>query len=230
LSENANISVSFSALRSSFTVDGSSSCSGHLSSKRRKVETSKPNSTLKKYFSVQMADLNSKSPTKEIDQSQESPKIKSFEQFSEISSQDECRPKLKISFFEDFKKSSSENSSKSENEEQSMPKVTIFGLIEKSEIEIDLVKEKTEKEIKIWDEDKGFEKTNRKTRNIEFSFESLRKQTTLNNAETKNTESNFRRFLAKISPTENETAEDELRKEFCRDDFRKMKIFGQVGT
>ncbi len=43
----------------------------------------------------------------------------------------------------------------------------------------------------------------------------------------KETENVYRKFLAKISPNENETAEQELRKEFHQDDFRRMQIFGQ---
>ena len=226
--ENLNLSVSFSALRSSFTAEGSSLSSNNFSSKRRKVETSKTDSTLTKYFSVQTIDQSAK---KEVDESQESPNFKSFEQFSETKSslqEDECKPKLKISFFEDFRNSNFENSTKSESDEDmSQSSAKVFEL-QKSEIDQqDRVEEQIEKEVRIWDE-KVFDKKNRKTKEIEFSFEQLRRQTTLGKSETKNTESNFRRFLAKISPTENETAEDELRKEFCREDFRKMKIFGQV--
>ncbi|KAJ7984683.1 hypothetical protein DPEC_G00357290 [Dallia pectoralis] len=37
----------------------------------------------------------------------------------------------------------------------------------------------------------------------------------------------YRRFRAKISPGENQSAEDELKKEICKDSFKQMEIIGQ---
>ena len=67
-----------------------------------------------------------------------------------------------------------------------------------------------------------------KTKNVAFSIDVLKKR--LDDRKSKNdkeAENVYRKFLAKISPNENETAEQELRKEFHQDDFRRMQIFGQ---
>ena len=86
-------------------------------------------------------------------------------------------------------------------------------------------------EIKVWeDESDGqtFDKKSRKTKNVVFSIDVLKKR--LDDRKSKNdkeAENVYRKFLAKISPNENETAEQELRKEFHQDDFRRMQIFGQ---
>ena len=91
--------------------------------------------------------------------------------------------------------------------------------------------DKKSKEIKRWNLTKKVfklskQKNCRKTKCVPFSMDAL-KSNLVNNSVTKKSEGIFRRFLAKISPTDNETAEEELAKEFHRDDFRRMTIFGQ---
>jgi len=83
--------------------------------------------------------------------------------------------------------------------------------------------------VRVWDEEvlPGFELGRRKTVSVNFSVDELRKN--LSNKKVENSDKEvFRRFLAQINPTENEIAEQELRKEFKKDDFKLMKIFGQV--
>ena len=82
--------------------------------------------------------------------------------------------------------------------------------------------------VKVWeDEEKSdFDKKLRKTKSLHFSIDLL-KSKLVESSVTGKSEGIFRRFLAKISPNENETAEEELRKEFNREDFRGMNIFGQ---
>lgn len=82
--------------------------------------------------------------------------------------------------------------------------------------------------VKVWDDDApGFEPVTRKTVSVHFSVDDLRNRCSKKKVE-KSDKDVFRRFLAQISPTENEDAEQELRKEFKKDDFKAMKIFGQV--
>jgi hypothetical protein len=59
-------------------------------------------------------------------------------------------------------------------------------------------------------------------------LESLRGALSNRKADSDSKDGVFRKFLAKIAPAENETAEQELRKEFRRQDFRLMDIYGQV--
>ena len=90
------------------------------------------------------------------------------------------------------------------------------------------VKSPVKTTVKVWEheENKQFDKKLRKTKHIPFSIDILKSK--MVDASAKETRDGvFRRFFAKISPTENETAEEELSKEFHRDDFRRMNIFGQ---
>jgi len=88
-----------------------------------------------------------------------------------------------------------------------------------------------EAEMRVWEDEiegQTFDKKSRKTKNIVFSMDILKKHLDDQKREKeKETENVYRKFLAKISPNENETAEQELRKEFHQDDFRRMQIFGQ---
>ena len=82
--------------------------------------------------------------------------------------------------------------------------------------------------VKVWDDDApGFEPVTRKTVSVQFSVDDLRNRCSKKVVE-KSDKDVFRRFLAQISPNENEVAEQELRKEFKKDDFKAMRIFGQV--
>ena len=82
--------------------------------------------------------------------------------------------------------------------------------------------------VKIWDDEcEEIDPKSRKTTTVEFSFDQLRKKLVNKTVENSEKES-FRRFLAKINPNENEKAEMELQKEFKKEDFKKLKIFGQV--
>jgi len=80
----------------------------------------------------------------------------------------------------------------------------------------------------IYETDEHFviDKTKRKEKQLHLSLDKIKSQliTCQNDKKSDNV---FRRFLAKISPTENATAEEELRKEFSKEDFLKMNIFGQ---
>ncbi|XP_053638036.2 mismatch repair endonuclease PMS2 [Cherax quadricarinatus] len=67
---------------------------------------------------------------------------------------------------------------------------------------------------------------NRRSKQVCFCLETLRERIT----SSKQTDTNkdiIRKFHASITPTDNSTAEDELRKEISKDMFAKMKILGQ---
>jgi hypothetical protein len=83
--------------------------------------------------------------------------------------------------------------------------------------------------LKIWDdENPKIDARTRKSKTISFSLEEVQKLASNKKVETEVEKEKFRRFMAKISPNENENAEQELRKEFRKEDFKSMKIFGQV--
>ncbi|XP_064105933.1 mismatch repair endonuclease PMS2-like [Macrobrachium nipponense] len=68
--------------------------------------------------------------------------------------------------------------------------------------------------------------SNRKSRTIRFNLESLKEKIKLS-VETKEKKNLVRRFHAKIAPTDNQSAEDELKKEITKDMFAQMEILGQ---
>ncbi|EMP34980.1 Radial spoke head 10 like protein B [Chelonia mydas] len=69
----------------------------------------------------------------------------------------------------------------------------------------------------------------KKTVPLEFSMSSLaeRVKRLIQQQQKKAETQNYRRFRAKISPGDNKTAEDELRKEISKEMFAKMEIIGQ---
>ncbi|XP_053897630.1 mismatch repair endonuclease PMS2 isoform X2 [Malaclemys terrapin pileata] len=69
----------------------------------------------------------------------------------------------------------------------------------------------------------------KKTLPLEFSMSSLaeRVKRLIQQQQKKAEAQNYRRFRAKISPGDNKTAEDELRKEISKEMFAKMEIIGQ---
>ncbi|XP_065415048.1 mismatch repair endonuclease PMS2 isoform X2 [Chrysemys picta bellii] len=69
----------------------------------------------------------------------------------------------------------------------------------------------------------------KKTVPLEFSMSSLaeRVKRLIQQQQKKAEAQNYRRFRAKISPGDNKTAEDELRKEISKEMFAKMEIIGQ---
>uniref|UniRef100_F6YD85 Mismatch repair endonuclease PMS2 n=1 Tax=Ornithorhynchus anatinus TaxID=9258 RepID=F6YD85_ORNAN len=72
-------------------------------------------------------------------------------------------------------------------------------------------------------------KVNKKMVPVEFSMNALAKRIKRLHREEKNRAraQNYRRFRAKISPGENQAAEDELRKEISKEMFTQMEIIGQ---
>ncbi|XP_062860037.1 mismatch repair endonuclease PMS2 [Trichomycterus rosablanca] len=70
----------------------------------------------------------------------------------------------------------------------------------------------------------------KKTVSIQFSFTELARRMQRLKAQQKeqsDREPKFRRFRAKINPGENQSAEDELKKEISKDMFKDMEIIGQ---
>ncbi|XP_038619871.1 mismatch repair endonuclease PMS2 [Tachyglossus aculeatus] len=72
-------------------------------------------------------------------------------------------------------------------------------------------------------------KINKKMVPVEFSMNALAKRMKQRHREEKSRAraQNYRRFRAKISPGENQAAEDELRKEISKEMFTQMEIIGQ---
>lgn len=81
-------------------------------------------------------------------------------------------------------------------------------------------------QIEITDDDVVEQQKHEKA--ITFSFESLRKRLHSQKERDMSAPSTFcRAFRAKICPTDNKSAEDELQKEISKDMFKKMEILGQ---
>lgn len=77
--------------------------------------------------------------------------------------------------------------------------------------------------IVMCEEYDGSEFTNRKLKEVDFNIETLRER--IMSSQAKDTHRKItRRFHAKISPTDNNAAEDELRKEISKDMFLKVWI------
>lgn len=68
--------------------------------------------------------------------------------------------------------------------------------------------------------------SSRKSRTVRFNLESL-KEKIKSSVESKEKQNLVRRFHAKIAPTDNQSAEDELQKEITKDMFAQMEILGQ---
>lgn len=218
LSEASNVSDCLSSAPNSFSTKSTTATDNNSddvfeadAAKRRKTEDKRSTSdaSVSKYFSKKSS---------KIDEFEETPikrneilsslKIEYFEKDVQTKAADrdeKISEPFKMIFYEkDSGKSDSKENKKCDDD------------LEETEI------------VKIWDDEcEEIDPKSRKTTTVEFSFDQLRKKLVNKTVENSEKES-FRRFLAKINPNENEKAEMELQKEFKKEDFKKLKIFGQV--
>ncbi|GFY69738.1 mismatch repair endonuclease PMS2 [Trichonephila inaurata madagascariensis] len=92
--------------------------------------------------------------------------------------------------------------------------------------------EETDKELESTEEvlEPSFDEPLQRKRNykvIPFSMEMVKNKLLIKDEEINSEECGFRKFRSKIDPSENQNAEEELKKEISKEDFSSMKIIGQ---
>lgn len=93
--------------------------------------------------------------------------------------------------------------------------------------EVNRLSPSTKKKVVVYEEYNPENYTSsRKSRTVRFNLESL-KEKIKSSVESKEKQNLVRRFHAKIAPTDNQSAEDELQKEITKDMFAQMEILGQ---
>lgn len=229
--ESENATISLTNLRCKYKADGNSYHSADQTiAKRIKIDPSSSQTSFSRQTSLNNFIFKKKDDTSPSTKEDNSFKITFF---SELSAKETKDCDSRENRFENVQKETRiakencENRSRNfytSSKDRDIHPETFEEETQAKKIQNETVE--TEETIYVTDETESGTKCDRKVENLSFSMEKLSDQ--LNSKNTfQHSEEVYRRFLARISPTENQSAEEELRKEFSKEDFCKMEIFGQ---